>query len=923
MFMTGKPRKGANLGTTRSSRVGRAGAEPAVTPGDGPLHADVGANQLADLVKGVEAINRSIQDRSALEAQLGKAIDEVVALRDLRVQLIEMQAALATAEQRQVQSDEARQWAERATRDISSSMAASSERLEAVENELKTVKKKYRRAASNAEQAKRELTSMERQVRALESEITLLNQSLPVRIAKGLSGGGWIGRLGSRRSRKVLHAQHVELLTGSGLFDADWYLAAYPDVAEAGSNPADHYLSDGWREGRNPGPDFSSNGYLKANRDVATAGLNPLIHYLEHGISEGRLPGDPGPAIIRRSTEDFGPPFSVPSFEIDPAPVVRWVRHYELDAGPCLTVGTHLAGYLSDDQVAGLDQTLSRFWRLSALPQGRSGMPPSDGQPSGAPVLSLSDSWVIGGTLLRTRWLNHQGEPMVVRGYQRAGRLESVRLVGEGLVSAALDPADFSLTNPLMPILFVASRPTGEVIGSIVLAFPSLSRGGLHYAELLAQPADDRVDLAALGDRLAEALESILDGHVPPLVRSIQVNLAGADGSQPMFQSDLQDWIELVMRASIDEPDPSPDHDSASARFLVDRASGTPAPRSERSDGRGRLILPADTIPTIAVLVSAASKDAPEAKAGATTASLLVAGADSTMAALAVEIPNGPTMPSPAVSGRFALAFPLLDGAITARPDLHCAIRIPIGRRLTESELLQPVAQPYDLAPPGTQRPIIVAIEPGLWTQPALEAGLGALSLQRGNESLRIYLIGPSTPGQRSLARELFHDRVETRPNVHSFVDSLGDDDVMHLGPQVILHDDRTLDTFRSMLSQDGIASASCPIIACSKRGKSWDVKVAGAGSAVTGDENGGLLDLGGHFETFWRKAVPIKVPPGDLWVTRSDVLRNGPEEAAGAHLYTGMLTASYFDEAPDHLATLHLPPAGSTTSIRARVLVG
>ena len=74
----------------------------------------------------------------------------------------------------------------------------------------------------------------------------------------------------------------------SNLFDREFYLRTYPDVAESGVDPLDHFLKLGWREGRNPSPAFCTNAYLKANQDVAALGLNPLVHYLEHGQAEGR-----------------------------------------------------------------------------------------------------------------------------------------------------------------------------------------------------------------------------------------------------------------------------------------------------------------------------------------------------------------------------------------------------------------------------------------------------------------------------------------------------------------------------------------------------------------------------------------------------------------------------------------------------------
>jgi hypothetical protein len=77
------------------------------------------------------------------------------------------------------------------------------------------------------------------------------------------------------------------LLRRSELFDAAWYLDAYPDVAAARIDPVRHYLRIGAAEGRDPGPHFSTIGYLERHPEVASVGINPLLHYLEHGAKEG------------------------------------------------------------------------------------------------------------------------------------------------------------------------------------------------------------------------------------------------------------------------------------------------------------------------------------------------------------------------------------------------------------------------------------------------------------------------------------------------------------------------------------------------------------------------------------------------------------------------------------------------------------
>ena len=74
----------------------------------------------------------------------------------------------------------------------------------------------------------------------------------------------------------------------AGEFDATYYLALYPDVAQAGVDPLDHYLGFGWKEGRDPNARYSTTEYLTLNPDVAAAGVNPFVHYVRTGRAEGR-----------------------------------------------------------------------------------------------------------------------------------------------------------------------------------------------------------------------------------------------------------------------------------------------------------------------------------------------------------------------------------------------------------------------------------------------------------------------------------------------------------------------------------------------------------------------------------------------------------------------------------------------------------
>lgn len=117
------------------------------------------------------------------------------------------------------------------------------------------------------------------------------------------------------------------LVRRTGLFDAEYYLDSYADVAQAGVEPLLHYAAYGDRElrspmpllepgyylrhsnimarrtntllhyvwvgrylGYSPSPWFDVDFYLSDNPDVFMAGIDPLLHYVRWGGGEGRAP---------------------------------------------------------------------------------------------------------------------------------------------------------------------------------------------------------------------------------------------------------------------------------------------------------------------------------------------------------------------------------------------------------------------------------------------------------------------------------------------------------------------------------------------------------------------------------------------------------------------------------------------------------
>ena len=86
------------------------------------------------------------------------------------------------------------------------------------------------------------------------------------------------------RSRvSTVEWQQVQILRQTDLFRPAWYLRRNLAVVERGIDPALHFLREGFREGRDPGPHFSIEDYLHAHPEVRRSGENPLLHALQFG----------------------------------------------------------------------------------------------------------------------------------------------------------------------------------------------------------------------------------------------------------------------------------------------------------------------------------------------------------------------------------------------------------------------------------------------------------------------------------------------------------------------------------------------------------------------------------------------------------------------------------------------------------------
>ncbi|MEM4413939.1 MAG: glycoside hydrolase family 99-like domain-containing protein, partial [Candidatus Caldarchaeum sp.] len=206
------------------------------------------------------------------------------------------------------------------------------------------------------EQLTKQLMEKEQQIGILQARlsdiqarITALLNSKSWRLTAPLR---WVYAL-SKRLFGIFRKDDLHLVRHCRLFDAQWYLQHNPDVTQAGIDPAWHYLHQGWREGRDPSPDFSTRWYLDTYKDVAKMGMNPLVHYLRYGRKEKRLPKPPETASEAK-LEDRS------SLMMRAWRIMRWIF---LNPHRVPSLSRRAWDILQQEGIQGLRQAFPRFVR--------------------------------------------------------------------------------------------------------------------------------------------------------------------------------------------------------------------------------------------------------------------------------------------------------------------------------------------------------------------------------------------------------------------------------------------------------------------------------------------------------------------------------------------------------------------------------
>ena len=85
-----------------------------------------------------------------------------------------------------------------------------------------------------------------------------------------------------------LYEEAYKKILDTDLFDKEFYLNTYYNVAKSGIDPLTHYLFYGGNEGKYPSLKFNGNKYLNAYPEIIDSGINPLVHYILKGQYEGK-----------------------------------------------------------------------------------------------------------------------------------------------------------------------------------------------------------------------------------------------------------------------------------------------------------------------------------------------------------------------------------------------------------------------------------------------------------------------------------------------------------------------------------------------------------------------------------------------------------------------------------------------------------
>lgn len=671
------------------------------------------------------------------------------------------------------------------------------------------------------------------------------------------------------------HRQLREMVRQSGFFDSAFYAARYPDVVAAGHDLLDHYIRYGGAEGRHPGPGFNSRWYLNEYPDVRATGVNPLIHFLEHGRDEGRrrrtlADGGKGADTVMATSlggaAKSSPP-AIPQDQLVQAESSDFTPNWPVKVGGWAgLLGRESAGARADvtrDEGAATGVNRPVAIAKQMIGQIRGALPQAamdrialfcsmrdvdrrelsiDGvsvaiapahtllAANGLGLEEFSDAWFGDQRTINLRF-NGKGAS-IAKMFQCSTQGDLVCIGETRLTGGEADLLQGALHDPLAEVVIILGTLDGAIQQAMFLPFPSLLRGGLHHGEYAVQ---ERMPggMAALGKYMQSlALEWFgwPDGPASAFVAHLDVDLRGANGTEPLFRPDVLTSLTRNFGIAVQplESSLAPQHVALTAVFEHHGPRGM----SNRSAEGATLVLPCDCVPSIYALVSRRMAHDPAiTRFAVVDAALQKAQADVIVPAALLDRRNFQHQDLPAhwpiltvSSGAEAGKSGLLRSSGGA-PVAPVAIRHR-NAQVWQVDALMPISpdqpQPEGIAVPELSgKPLITVVIDSNDDDLALDACLAAIEHQLLSASIEVVVAGrdataslPAAALATSMTIRTIDGRMLTRAaRFNQAVASTVAPYLLFIDPCVVMADPRILSQLLQLAMQPDTATVACALV--------------------------------------------------------------------------------------------------------------
>lgn len=480
------------------------------------------------------------------------------------------------------------------------------------------------------------------------------------------------------------------------------------------------------------------------------------------------------------------------------------------------------------------------------------------------------DLWFPNDATVRLRpspdRLSHGANTTItISAYQRCHREGLLKQCGRATLGAEeFITLDLTVRNPYAPLLLVMSNDRGLVMGAFALPFPSLLRGGPHYAELCATRGEDDYPASALvyGNACAASLLSSAKSALK--ITDVAVDISNCTGSEKIFSSWFRSWCNDVMQVTL-RTDASFCQDAPAARVEHLKSAMVGPARQARANAPITLFIPSTSIPTISSLVLATPADA---LGPISNGSYIVANMVSHDPIGLISIPDAGSALwalQPAIGGT-EIPFRRCEAVPSRTPDSQLrqaarpwSINFVPGAKSTkgaDASMLFPVAP--DLAcdsmlrgsghPDKSIGPLsLAAIVTCNGDAAALDLTLASLASQHGVRLSEVMVLIPATASmnpdviadwtQRTNAFSFQVrpvDESEIAAEINRAMADIRSDHVALLCRHVILHNPITLQTLAECTRLPQVATASCTLLleADSKAGNQLTLATKGCYAA-------------------------------------------------------------------------------------------